>query len=78
MSDVIVPKLFAYRHKKLNTLNNIGALSVLFDLHARNFMYMRISLRACCVQFCHRACNLSSPILRPYSDGYFSYSDPRL
>ena len=52
--------------KRLNTLNNIRALlkSVLFDLHAFNFMHVRISLHACsspCAEFvkpCRRASNM--------------------
>ena len=49
--------------KKLNTLNDIGALLkiVLFDLCACKFRHMRISLSAGCMHAHHHAHNLLSP-----------------
>ena len=53
--------LFAFTH--LATLNSIGVLlkGVLIDLHARNFLHAKTSLRARCVHARDRARNLSSP-----------------
>ena len=47
---------YLWPQKKLNTLNNIGALlkGVLFDLRARYSVHAKISLHACsspCAQF---------------------------
>ena len=64
MSDRIVLNITCFqKQKKLNTLNNIAGLlkGVLFDLHARNFVHAKISLRARCVYARLRARNLSSP-----------------
>ena len=51
--------------KKLNTLNNIGALlkGVSFDLHARNFVHSKISLHARYVHARHRLHNLLNPVI---------------
>ena len=45
------------------TLNNIGVLlkGVLIDLHARNFVQAKFSLRTPCAHVRHRARNLPSP-----------------
>ena len=64
MSDLAVPNIICIQtQKQLATLNNFFILlkSVLIDLHARNFMHAKTSLRACCMHARHRALNLSSP-----------------
>ena len=64
MSDLIVPNLFAFRHKKNPAiLNNIQVLlkGVLINLRTRNFVHAKTSLRTRCVHARHRARNLSSP-----------------
>ena len=58
--------LFAFRHKTtcyLTALNNIRAQlkSILIDLRARNFVQVKTSLRARCMQARHHMRNLSSP-----------------
>ena len=69
ISDLIVPNIICFQtQKQLATLNNIQVLlkSVLINLHAHNFMQVKISLHACCMPTCHCACNLASP-----EDGFF-------
>ena len=58
--------LFAFRHKTtcyLTALNNIRAQlkSILIDLRARNFVQVKTSLCARCMQARHHIRNLSSP-----------------
>ena len=57
--------LFVFRQKQqLTTLNNIPLLlkGVLIDLHAHNFVHAKTSLHARCVNACHHARNLLSPV----------------
>ena len=69
ISDLIVPNIICFQtQKQLATLNNIQVLlkSVLINLHAHNFVQVKISLHACCMHTCHCAHNLASP-----EDGLF-------
>ena len=64
MSGLVLPNIICFQtQKQLATLNNIRVLlkSVLIDLHARNFVHAKTSLRAPCPYARHRARNLSSP-----------------
>ena len=65
MLDLIVPNIICLQtQKQLTSLNNIRVLlkSVLTDLHVRNFVRAKTSLRARPVHACHRTRILSSPV----------------
>ena len=65
MSDLVLSNIICFQtQKQLTTLNNIWVVlkSVLIDLHARNFVHAKTSLRARCVHACHCVRNLLSPV----------------